>query len=108
MRVLVLGSLSSTDFNKFLRQLKMGQIFQHLRLPMVGTNANNSAQARVFTLNVNNTSSNSNANIGSQVTFRLLKNSEKISPRLLAEERAIPFSVSRLNLENSGKRLETR
>lgn len=84
----------------------MGQIFRHLRLPLVGTNANNGSQAGMFTLNVNNTSSNSNANIGSQVTFHLLKKFVKICPRLLAEERATSNSVSRLILESSGQRLE--
>jgi len=86
----------------------MGLTLHHFRrVPLVGTNANNGSQAGVFTLNVNNTSSNSNVNIRSQVTFRLGKTkSEKVNPHPLMEERAIPFGVSRFTLERSGKRQE--
>ena len=86
----------------------MGLIIQQLEKPIVSANANNGSKAGTFTLNVNNTSSNSNVNKSSRLTFHLydVQKSVIISPRPLAEERAIPFSVSRFTLESSGKRLE--
>ena len=86
----------------------MGLIIKQLEKPIVSLNTNNGSQAGTFTLNVNNTSSNSNVNKSSRLAFHLYDVSKSviISPRLLAEERTIPFSVSRLNLESSGKRLE--
>ena len=87
----------------------MGQTFRprRQRVPIVGTNANNGLQARAFTLNVNNASSNSNVNIRSRTTFRLnFVDCVKVCPHPLVKERAIPIGVSRLRLESSGMRLE--
>jgi len=86
----------------------MGLIIKQLEKPIVSANANNGSQAGAFTLNVNNTSSNSNVNKSSRLTFHLydVLKSVMINPRPLTKERAIPFSVSRLTLESSGKRLE--
>ncbi len=49
----------------------MGMIIQQLEKPIVSTNTNNGSKAGTFTLNVNNTSSNSNVNKSSRLTFRL-------------------------------------
>ena len=86
----------------------MGRIIQQLEKPIVSTNTNNGTQAGTFTLNVNNTSSNSNVNKSSRLTFHLYDVSKSviIRPRPLTKEITIPFSVGRLNLEDSGKRLE--
>ena len=87
----------------------MGLIIQQLeKKPIVSTNTNNGSQAGTFTLNVNNPSSNSNVNKSSRLAFHLYDVSKSviISPRPLTKERTIPFSVGRLTLEDSGKRLE--
>jgi len=41
-----------------------------LRVPLVGSNANNEANAGPFYWNANNAASNTNANIGGQLCFK--------------------------------------
>ena len=78
----------------------MENIYRYLcqRVPLVGSNANNSGKAGTFALNVNNNWTNDNSNIGTQLC--LLNLWHKYLGTCQNTKQSL-IRVGRLNLEDS-------
>ena len=95
LRLLALGSA-------YKKWEIMKKIYRYLcqRVPLVGSNANNSSKAGTFSLNVNNTWTNDNANIGTQLCLLITKLWHKyLGTRQNTKQTSL--RVGRLNLEGS-------
>jgi len=72
------------------------------RVPLVGSNANNSGKAGSFALNVNNTWSNANVNIASQLCLFLKISTVAETLPLGKTQSKAPFSLVGFKFEKLG------